>query len=303
MEMLGRRQHMATEVGRLAVRTRGEGPVAVLWHSLFVDDRSWSRIEDDLAQSRRLVIITGPGHGSSGDPGRPYSLDDCAAAAVSVLEAVGASEPVDWVGNAWGGHVGIAFAARWPTRCRTLATFGTPVQSLARLDRVRTLALLGAYRFVGPAPFVCKGVVDTMLSERTRRDDAEAVGQIEQTLRTADRRRLRNAVASISLRRPDLAERLPMISTPTLFVTGSEHATWTAERAQAASRLLPHGAAAVVADTSYLIPLEDPAATTQLVHQLWDVDDLTPSPLAPREDARHPGPRPGGGRKQPRDAR
>ena len=28
-------------------------------------------------------------------------------------------EPVDWVGNAWGGHVGIVFAATWPDRCRT----------------------------------------------------------------------------------------------------------------------------------------------------------------------------------------
>lgn len=269
MGVLGRRS-VATVVGPLSVRVRGEGPTAVLWHSLFVDDRSWSRVEDDLAQVRRLVIITGPGHGRSGDPGRGYSLDDCAAAAVSVLEAVAVSEPVDWVGNAWGGHVGITFASRWPTRCRSLATFATPVQSLAPLERARTVALLAAYRLVGPAPFLRKGVVDAMLSERSRRADADAVGQIEQTLSTPDRRHLRNAVVSISLRRPDLAERLPAISAPTLFVAGGDHPTWTPDRAEAASRLLPHGATAIVPDTSYLIPLEDPAATTRLLHRFWD---------------------------------
>jgi hypothetical protein len=58
-----------TRLGALPVRVRGEGPVAVLWHSLFVDDRTWNRVEDDLARVRRLVIITGPGHGASRDPG------------------------------------------------------------------------------------------------------------------------------------------------------------------------------------------------------------------------------------------
>jgi hypothetical protein len=59
------RQMVETRLGALAVRVRGEGPVAVLWHSLFVDDSTWNRVEEDLARARRLVIITGPGHGAS----------------------------------------------------------------------------------------------------------------------------------------------------------------------------------------------------------------------------------------------
>jgi pimeloyl-ACP methyl ester carboxylesterase len=270
MDVLGQRHEVVTVVGPLAVRVRGAGPTAVLWHSLFVDERSWSRVESDLARVRRLVIITGPGHGSSGDPGRRYSLDDCAAAALTVLEAVGASGPVDWVGNAWGGHVGIAFASSWPSRCRTLATFGTPVQSLSPIERARTSLLLAAYRLVGPAAFLRSAVVDAMLSENSRHDDDDAIAQIAQTLNTRDRRALRNAIVSISIRRPDLTERLPAISASTLFVTGNDHPTWTAERAQAASRLLPHGTAAAVPDSSYLIPLEDPAATVRLLNHLWN---------------------------------
>lgn len=179
----------------------------------------------------------------------------------------------------WGGHVGITFASNWPTRCRTLATFATPVQSLSSVEQARTIALLAAYRMVGPAPFLRAAVVETMLSARSRRDDAGAVGQIEQTLDTRDRRGLCNAVVSISLRRPDLTHRLAAISAPTLFVTGGEHPTWTAERAETASRLLQQGATADVAGGSYLIPLEDPAATTRLLHQLWathPVDLLAP---------------------------
>ena len=82
------RHTVETSVGPLAVRVLGQGPTAVLWHSLFVDDRSWGRVENELATQRRLVIITGPGHGASGDPGRRYTLDDCAEAARAVLDAV-----------------------------------------------------------------------------------------------------------------------------------------------------------------------------------------------------------------------
>ena len=84
-------RRIATRVGLLAVRVVGEGRPAVLWHSLFVDDRSWQRVEQELGEDRRLVIITGPGHGGSADPGRRYSLDDCAAAAGEVLAALEAN--------------------------------------------------------------------------------------------------------------------------------------------------------------------------------------------------------------------
>jgi pimeloyl-ACP methyl ester carboxylesterase len=78
---------------------------------------------------------------------------------------------VDWVGNAWRGAVGLIFAARWPERSRTLVTLGTPVQSLGPVEWTRTIGLLIAYRLLGPAGFIRKGVVDTQLSPKTRAQD------------------------------------------------------------------------------------------------------------------------------------
>jgi pimeloyl-ACP methyl ester carboxylesterase len=71
------------------------------------------------------------------------------------------------------------------------------------------------------------------------------------------------------LRRPDLTNRLATILVPTLFVTGSDHSGWTPEEATAASKLLPHGSVAVVANTAYLVPFEDPADTIRLIRQFW----------------------------------
>lgn len=263
-------RHMVdTEVGQLAVRVIGHGVPAVLWHSLFVDERSWQRLESQLAETRRLILITGPGHGASPGPGHRYTLENCAAAARTVLNILDVNEPVDWVGNAWGGHVGVVFAAHWPSRCRTLVTLGAPLQALNRVERARTIALLLAYRLFGHAGFVQDGVVKVLLSPKTRTQDPAAVELVKDCLANANPAALRNAVHSISLRRADLTAYLPEILAPTLFITGSDHKGWTPQQATAASRGLPHGSAAVVTDAAYLIPLEAPGETANLVRQFW----------------------------------
>jgi pimeloyl-ACP methyl ester carboxylesterase len=263
------RHHIQTTVGTLAVRVVGDGPPAVLWPSLFMDERSWGRVLPALRQHRRLVIINGPGHGASGDPGRRYSTQDCATAAGQVLDRLGFGGAVDWVGNAWGGHVGLLFAAEQPARCRSVVTLGTPVAALSRSERLRTYPLLMVHGLLGPIELVISGVTEVLLSEHTRAHDHEAVALVRDSLRGANRRMLRNAVQSISLNREDLTEQLPRIAAPTLLVTGSDHAGFTPAQCEAAAALLPNGRAVVVPDAAYLVPLESAETTAALIGQFW----------------------------------
>jgi pimeloyl-ACP methyl ester carboxylesterase len=261
--------HIDTPVGRLAVRIHGRGQPTVLWHSLFVDDRSWDRLASRLEDKRQMVIITGPGHGASGDPGRRYSMDECADSARLVLEELAITQPVDWVGNAWGGHVGATAAARWRTMIRSLVMLGAPIASLTLLERARTYALLALYGVAGPSRAVINGTTSVLLSPHTRTHDPEAVQLVERCLRAADRPMLRNAIVSISLRRADLGETLRHVTQPTLIVTGAQHHGFTAEQAQAAARLLQRGQVALVPDAAYLVPLEAPEACARLVGEFW----------------------------------
>ena len=258
-----------TAVGRLKVTTAGTGAPAVLWHSLFADERSWQRVAAQLAQDRRLVLITGPGHGESGEPGRRYDLLQCARAAEQVIDALGVAEPVDWVGNAWGGHVGLRFATAYPSRIRSLVTLGTPVQALATAERVRTRFLLLVHRLLGPTGFLVDAVVETLLSAPTRASDPEAVALVRSSFVEADPGRLRNAVVSISLHREDLAALLPGITVPTLMITGEDHGGWTPAQSAAAITTMPDARAAVVADAAYLVPLEQPDAVVGLIRDFW----------------------------------
>ena len=107
---------VSTDLGRLHVRRTGTGPPVVLWHSLFVDSQSWGPLVDELARpphgvrDRRAVARQERG-------GAPrLHFEECVAAAEQALDRLGLTEPVDWVGNAWGGHVGIRLAAGTPDR-------------------------------------------------------------------------------------------------------------------------------------------------------------------------------------------
>lgn len=269
-----------TPVGSLHVELIGAGPPAVLWHSLFVDSRSWQRVVADLARDRQLVLITGPGHGPSGDSGRHYTMEDCADAATSVLDALEIADPVDWVGNAWGGHVGIVLAAQQPQRFRTLTTVGTPVHSYTLKRRLETQALLALYRLFGPTRLLRDSVTEALLSERTRSQDPAAVDLVQDCFTNADPAGLRNAVVSISLRRRGLGHILPSLEVPTLFVTGSDHRDWTPELARKASRSLPQGSVSVLDGAAYLGPLETPREFISLVRHFWADHPPSPSPDA-----------------------
>jgi pimeloyl-ACP methyl ester carboxylesterase len=85
-----------------------------------------------------------------------------------------------------------------------------------------------------------------------------------------DRRGLANAMMSISLGRPDLTPRLGAIRCPTVFVTGTDHAEWTPDQAEAKIRLVETGSVVVIPDTAYLSPLEAPTETVRIVRRLWE---------------------------------
>jgi pimeloyl-ACP methyl ester carboxylesterase len=258
-----------TKLGTLRVDASGIGRPAVLWHSLFVDSSSWNRVRAALGESRRLFMIDGPSHGGSAPMTRRFTLDECAGAALDVLDHLEITEPVDWVGNAWGGHVGVLFAAAHPERCRSLVTIGTPVHALGAPERRRIGAMVSLYRLVGPVGPLVKAVERGLLSPQTRATDPDAVRLVGDALRQADRRGMYTAMRSVMLARPDLTPVLSDIAAPTLMVTGDELPVLTPSDVRAAAAKLPHGTSAVIAATRHLAPLEAATAVVELVVAFW----------------------------------
>jgi pimeloyl-ACP methyl ester carboxylesterase len=225
----------------------------VLWHSLYVDSTTWQHMEGQLGAERRLVEIDGPGHGRSEGPGFDYTLDDCAGAAFDVLEQLGITEPVDWLGNAWGGHVGAVFAVTERDRCRSLVGVCSPAHALEPAVRLQMRASLPVYRLLGPiAPFVKVLTHGGLLSSDPYPEDAQVV---EDAFRRADRRGLARAMRCVSIQRSDLTPTLAAVMVPTLMIAAADDPLLRPEQARAAVGVMPTATSITVPGGGHVEPL------------------------------------------------
>jgi pimeloyl-ACP methyl ester carboxylesterase len=208
---------VSTDLGRLHVRRTGTGPPAVLWHSLFVDSRSWGPLIDALACDRTVYAIDGPSHGKSEAVPRDFMFEECVAAAEQALDRLGLTEPVDWVGNAWGGHVGIHLATG--TRLRTLTTIGTPVQAFTLGEKfTKGWPLVQLYRFAGPNGFILKQLSNSLLGAQTVAAQPDHAATVMGSFRDADRKGMLHAMRSVMLHRTGIEDLLGSIKVPTLVM-------------------------------------------------------------------------------------
>ncbi len=272
-----------TRLGDLHVQQYGTGPVLVLWHSLFVDSSSWERLLEPLARDHRLIVIDGPSHGRSAPVLRRFTLGECPGCAEDVLNHLGITGPVDWLGNAWGGHVGILFAASRPSRVRSLVTIGTPIRGISPAERRRYRALVALYRLTGPIRPLVRQVGDALLGPHARTADPDAFRVVTEPLRRADRRTMHSALWSLMLTRLDLSAAVSEVAAPTLFVAGADDQLWSPAEALAASTGLPHGGCAVVPGAGHVAPLlENDPALLDLLRAFWrDPADFVKDSVAP----------------------
>ncbi|GAY09128.1 alpha/beta fold hydrolase [Pseudonocardia sp. N23] len=252
-----------TGIGTVYVEVDGAGPPALLWHSLFLDARQWDRVRATLGAHRTLVLLDGPGHGRAGRPPRRFGFDDCADAAAQVLRALDLGPEVDWVGNAWGGHVGYAFAARHAIR--SLVAIAAPPTPLPPAQRRRIALLTAAFRVAGARPLTGP-VVDALLSPTV---DADTTTLVREAFRGGDRVGMHRVMRSMMLARPDLSERLDRIGVPTLLIAGAEDPMWTSERAARAATGLVDGRVVTIPGAGHIPPLERPAETAAAILELW----------------------------------
>ncbi len=257
-----------TRVGRLHVRISGSGAPALLWHSMFVDSSSWARVIPSLETRRTLIVIDGPSSGASEPLRRLSSIAACAEAAIEVLDALGVDE-VDWLGNAWGGHVGIRAAAMHPERVRSLVAIGAPTRKLTGAVRTKVRLLRPVYRLVGAVPPLTGAVLEALLSERTRRDDRAAVEIVTSAFRAADRHGMSLAMRSFILDRPDLHDESRAVEAPTLFVATDDRGEWTPTEAEAEVAQMRNATLVTLHGVRALPALESPDEVVAAVSEFW----------------------------------
>jgi pimeloyl-ACP methyl ester carboxylesterase len=275
-------EFVSTDLGRLHVRRTGTGPPVVLWHSLFFDSRSWGPLVDALARDRTVYTVDGPSHGKSEAVHRDFTFDEVVTSAEQALDRLGLDEAVEWVGNAWGGHVGIRLATG--ARLRSLTTIGTPIQGHTLKEKVTKLwPLTEMYRFMGPIGFLKKQLSDSLLGPEAVAAQPDQARTVIESFATADRDGMVHAMRSMMLRRSTVADLLPRITIPTLVMSARDDAFgWRPDEARQTCAVIPNCRVEGVAGTGHVSPLLiDRDRILQLITEFW-------SAISPRADAKSP---------------
>jgi pimeloyl-ACP methyl ester carboxylesterase len=245
-----------TKIGRLNVTDAGNGPATVFWHSLFVDQSSWRLVFEALGGRRRIIAIDAPNHGRSEPVEHDFTIGDCAVAACTVLDHLNIVGPVDWVGNALGGHVGITLAATKPERVKSLVTIGTPIESFGLVQKwTQILPLVQLYRAFGP------NAVDQILTKALLGTDSEAaqpeVARLTMdAFRNADRQAMLRAMRCLMLRRHSVRDYIIRVKAPTLFLVpqGGQEG-WTPSKSAEAARAMENATSETLPGTGHIAPL------------------------------------------------
>jgi pimeloyl-ACP methyl ester carboxylesterase len=248
---------ISTPIGSLHVELRGQGPSVLCWPSLYCDARTVDALSADLGRDHQVVVVEGPGHGQSGTSPRHYTLEDCADAAIHVLDDLGIDRAI-WIGPAWGGHVGIAAARRHARRLRGLVILNAPMASWrgGRLMLMRLTYLL--LWIFGPRSFVARIVADKMIAPSAGPDRGALVDAVAEALGRCDKRGLLATMRSVTFGREDLVPFLPEIRMPTVFFAGAEDGLFPVAEARAQAAALPDCRFVVVERSAHQSALEAP---------------------------------------------
>jgi pimeloyl-ACP methyl ester carboxylesterase len=270
---------VSTDLGRLHVRRTGTGPPVVLWHSLFVDSRSWGPLVDMLARDRTVYTIDAPSHGKSEAVHRDFTFKELVSAAEQALDRLGLTEPVDWVGNALGGHIGVYLAAAEHSRLRTLTTIGTPVRAFTLGEKLtKGWPLVHMYRFTGPTGFIMKQLSHSLLGTEAVAAEPDQAATVMTSFADADRSGMLHAMRSMMLHREGAEDLLPRITIPTVVMSAREDVMgWRPDEARRTCATIPDCRVEEVAGGGHVAPLLlDRDRILQLLTEFWSAQKASP---------------------------
>ncbi|MCX5330342.1 MULTISPECIES: 4-carboxymuconolactone decarboxylase [unclassified Streptomyces] len=248
-----------TQTPALQYRLDGpdDAPVLILGPSLGTTWHMWDRQVPELAKQWRIFRFDLPGHG--GAPAYPAgSVGDLTARLLATLDRLGIQR-FGYAGCALGGAVGLELALRHPARVASLALiaasprFGTPDEFRQRGVIVRTNGLDPIARtspdrwFTGGFAAAQPAITDWAVQMVRTTDPGCYIAACE-------------ALAAFDIR-ADLAH----VGVPTLVLVGSDDQVTGPAEARTLVAGIPDARLAVVPGASHLVPVEQPAAVTDLL--------------------------------------
>ena len=242
----------------------GRGPWVTLSHSLACRLEMWDEEVKRLSRDFTVLCYDTRGHGESGAPAMPYTLDMIADDVKGLFDALGIARS-HWIGLSMGGVFGLAAALKYP------GLFA----SIVLADTSSKLSDEGIAAFRQRVATVRAGSMEAMVEPTLRRwfKDSFRVKEPALMARVADWIRttpLEGYVGcSAAIPTIDVTHRRGEIDIPALVIVGADDIAMPPVMAQTLARHLPRSELAVLADAGHLSNLEQPQAFNAALEKFY----------------------------------
>jgi 3-oxoadipate enol-lactonase len=257
-----------TILGALYVDDQGEPdkPAALLWPSLFTDHRMWRHQIAPLREAGwRTLALDPPGQGRSPGPGRGFTMDECALAAIQVLDATHVRAPAVILGTSWGGFVAPRIAMLAPERLRGMALSNTSAERGTPVERTRATLLTKLLAVRALDKVTARMIVSGLLAPETQRREPQLGSELAGQFLAWDRRRFIATVRSVLVDRDPVLDALPELKLPALIMSGKDDHTLPSFHSERMAQKLPNARHIEVPGAAHLVPLEAPHQANPLI--------------------------------------
>ena len=232
---------------------RDGGPRVALVHSLAMDRSFWDPVADLLAPHASVLTFDCRGHGASGKPPGPYTVELFARDLATLMDHVDWSSAVI-AGASMGGCVSLAFAAAYPERAQGLGLFDTTAwygpeaaqQWAERADRALAAGLADLVEFQ----------VTRWFGERFRQEHPDVVQDCVDVFLANDVKAYAETCRMLGA--CDVRAALPNIRVPTRILVGEEDYATPVKMAENLHAGIAGSTMTVLPKARHLTPLEAP---------------------------------------------
>ena len=252
------RHHIAVGDTRLCVSTAGAGVPLLLLHAFPLDHAMWQR-QMPLADHLRLIVPDQRGCGGSGDS-LPESIEQLAADAVALLDALHVVGPAVVCGVSMGGYVAQHVATRHPERVAALVLVDTKLEAdtpEARAGRADLAAKVGRLGQGILADAMIPRLLAASSEARALPGRVEAEAILRRSIMAQPVTTIQAALRALGAR-PDMTEAMRQADLPTLLVVGAEDVITPPSCLEAAEGIIPKAKLLEVPLAGHLVPLEQP---------------------------------------------
>jgi 3-oxoadipate enol-lactonase len=232
-------------------------PVLMLSNSLGTDLHMWDPQVASLTRHFRLVRYDRRGHGKSGVPKGPYTMEMLGRDVLAVLDAL-KIEKINWCGLSMGGMVGMWLGANAPQRINRLILSNTSAYFADKEiwnGRIKTVREKGLASIVG-------GTMERWFTQGFREREPNKIAWLSEMFLATDPEGY--IACGEAVRDMDHREIIKSITAPTLVIAGRHDPATTVEHGEFIRSRIP-GASMTVLDAAHIANVEQPHDYTDVV--------------------------------------